>query len=80
MTSVMRHYRFKSCKYKKPYTSLKVGLDMVLEKRKNGIDVDSVYRCVFCDKYHIGHYPNQSNRNRHVKIINTFLKEQKLFI
>ena len=76
MTSKIRHYLFKSCKYKNKYISLKVGLDILLEKRKNGIDVDSVYQCVFCGNYHIGHYPKQNNRNAHKKIISSLLKEQ----
>lgn len=74
MTSVIRHYRTRSCKYKNQYPSLKVGLDIVLEKRKKGIDVDSVYQCVFCRKFHIGHYPKQSHRKVHEKIISTLLK------
>jgi hypothetical protein len=73
MTSVIRHYRFRSCKRKNQYQSLKAGLDIVLEKRKRGIDVDSIYQCVFCRKFHIVHYPKQSHRKVQRKIISTLL-------
>ena len=78
MTKVMRNYKFRSCQHKKPYSSLKVGLDLVLEKRRNGIDVDAVYKCVFCGNYHIGHYPVQKHRTLHRKIINTILQGSRL--
>ena len=79
MTKVCRNYHFRSCKHKKPYISLKVGLDIVLDKRKNGIDVDSVYKCIFCGHYHIGHYPVKKHRTLHRKIIRTLLQERTTY-
>lgn len=76
MTSATKHYQYRSCKHKNPYLSLKVGLDILLEKRKLGIDVDSVYECVFCGHYHIGHYPQDRLRLKQTRIIHSVLGER----
>jgi len=51
-----------SCKYKHKYESMKEVLIKLLERRKQGILVDSCYRCVICGKYHMGHYPKTSKK------------------
>lgn len=50
----IKSFKFRSCKCKKPYPSLYIGLKALLKHRENGWTVDSLYKCIFCKQYHIG--------------------------
>jgi hypothetical protein len=60
----IKHYKKRSCQYKVKLLSLKDGLKHLFQTRNRGIDVDACYKCVFCNGYHIGHYPKQKNKQR----------------
>lgn len=71
--STLKYFQKQSCINKVSHTSLIDGINVLLKQRAKGYDVNNVYKCFFCNKYHIGHY-TQKNRLR-VKKIFTLIGE-----
>jgi len=55
----IKYFKYHSCVRKKRY-SLKNAFSMMLERRSHGDMIDSIYKCFFCNSYHIGHYRKQT--------------------
>jgi len=58
----IRCFKYVSCLRKKPHNTLKDGMNSLLEDIDNGYDNDSVYKCLFGDHYHIGHYKKKTKQ------------------
>ena len=71
----IKYFKRRSCKFKIKHKTMYDGLKSLLEKRKQGIAVDAVYKCIFCNFYHIGHYSKGTVRKRNRRIIRYYLKE-----
>ena len=61
-TKRIKHFKMRSCKYKIQYKTLKDGLIALLKRRDDeGWTIDTVYRCLFCECYHLG---NKSKKTK----------------
>lgn len=59
----IKYFEHRSCKCKMSYQTLQNGLQTLFECRdKKGWDVNNVYKCLFCNKYHIGHYSDNTRK------------------
>ena len=58
----VKFFHIRSCKYKIQYKTLKDGLIALLKRRDDeGWTIDTVYKCLFCDCYHLG---NKSKKTK----------------
>jgi len=60
----IRMFEYISCKRKKQHSTLREGLNHLIKDIDDGYDNDSVYKCLFGDHYHIGHYKMKKTRYR----------------
>lgn len=67
MTSTIKYFIKRSCKYKRKHTTLKNALIALIAYRDQNIDVDSCYKCVVCNHYHIGYYPKDSKKRKRAR-------------
>lgn len=59
----IKFHRLRSCKYKIKYASLKVALIKLFHYRDNkGLKVNCIYKCLFCENYHIGHQSKNTRK------------------
>jgi hypothetical protein len=70
-------FKNRSCNYKNRLVTLKSAITYLLSKRDDGIGVDSIYKCVFCGYYHIGHASKTKTRKNNRQIIKHFIKERR---
>lgn len=63
----IKFFEYNSCKRKKKY-SLKEALKNLLDRRENGSDSNNVYKCIFCNSYHLGNI-RKKTRYRRRKIL-----------
>ena len=67
----IKFFEYNSCIRKNKYKSLKEALINVLKRRENGSDINSIYKCLFCNHYHVGNIRKKTRyrRKRIAKLI-----------
>lgn len=75
----INHFKIRSCEYKIKYETLKKGLIALLKRRDDeGWSIDSVYKCLFCEYYHLGHKKKKTRKrfNQIIKLIGNLKQEE----
>jgi len=57
----LQYQQKRSCTFKLKHETLKDALIKLLEYRDKDIAVDTVYKCLFCNDYHVGHKTKGTN-------------------